>query len=76
MDLEKEIELLKEKVKLLEKEKELESDLMELKKLADKYVQPYRPVMPIPYPMPYYPMNPYNPWYVGDWPWDRTVITC
>ena len=57
MDLEKEIKLLKEKVVLLEKIKELQDQI-------EQYRQPY--YVPMPYPVyPTYPQpQPYDPlWY-------------
>jgi hypothetical protein len=48
MELEKEIELLKEKIKFLERQKELESDLINLKRLAETFTPcwPFYPTYP------------------------------
>lgn len=74
MELKKEIELLKEKIRLLERQKELEEDLIELKRLSkDLYPQPQ--IVPMPYPVYPEPCPPYQPWSTGDpLPINPTII--
>jgi len=71
MDIEREIELLKEKVRLLEAVRDLQEKINILEKRMDIIPIPYYPP-PIVYP---YPAVPYSPWYVGDPP-SLSFTTC
>lgn len=68
MDLEREVELLREKVRLLERLRELEGENIPA------------PIYPVPLYVPPYPLYPYTPWTDGDhtgkWIPDPTIVTC
>ena len=72
MDLEREIELLKEKVKLLETVKELQ-DQIKVAERPRECPAPYIPYCPPVYPGPVWPQTPWYEQTPYRWVWTSTT---